>query len=48
MLYFNKNLEKNLGNSRQEHKERQILKHKMFKLTDVLPQAAIASPVLKF
>lgn len=48
MLYLNKNLEKNLGNSREEHKEKQVLKYEMFKLTNVHPQAAIVSLVLKF
>ena len=40
--------EKNLGFSRQEHKEKQILKHKMFKFINVQTQAMTVSPFLTF
>ena len=41
-------IKKNLGFNRQEHKEKQILKHKMFKFTNVQTQVVILFPFLIF
>lgn len=41
-------IKKNLGFNRQKHKEKQILKHKMFKFTNVQTQVVILFPFLIF